>query len=667
LREKADEVLGLFVGGDLKAAIDAHKTATVDKMTLAEALAELNKRAKAKGVPVGSGTGTPLDEPTRLAFVTGLNKAIQDVREASEKANADWLRHIQDNPTLAPVERRLLHEHWKASVNKIEVDWFAFHQASNGDLAALQRRAKELVASLEKLVKEQTSLKPKELKDTLGKLQQDDAKAFEADMPRQIEKLIGLLEVGGEDVSKERKALADALTSQSPRNALINVAGDLRRKVDAKDQQLAKGREFGRAMNTALTKQLKDLSISKVYKEELQKETLDTLAMIDSNDADLLEAARARLTSQAELLSEIAKEPGLYEDNKRELKALGARLAKIVDVLPDTYRSLQADLTTLFVDSKHTAPKAMSDTIKLFDTKKLGVKEAETRMEARKLAIKNQYDPLKKQIEDIWKKHSEVLGDKVGIGSGFFPKEFAAYKDARLAEAAALKGTEAPITDVIKPLQALKDKLDQIESAPDKKVAIAGLNAEEVVNQRQVRDMAAQFEREVKVFKEVTLVQAKAATRADADGDSDLAKSLSSVASAASKLVGPYLKLLGTWLHETKGSQPAPDMVRVKQDFQRARTMLAEAERTARRLIDTPTATNVTGPSKDGLRKLLPKWGERCQAYDAAVRTMVAAMRTAGAPEADPVVKQATEKSAKLVESSAAASEPTLLPPLSPG
>ena len=648
LRDKADEVLALFVGGDLQTAIDAHKKAVLGKQTLAQARDDLNKQAQAKGVPVGSGTGAPLDEATRLAFIKGLNDAITAVRTASENAHAALLKHIQNNTTLAAAERRLLLAHWTSLVGQVETDWLAFHQASNGDLKALDKQAKSAVAALAKLVKDQTQLKPKELEGSLRTLEQDDAKAFKADMPRQIEHLIGLLEATGENVAPARKALADALALTQPQSALINVAGSLRKQLDAKEQALAEARQASRGeLITKIAKPLKNLGISKVYQNELQKDCQDTLAMIDTQDADLLEAAQARLTRQAALITKIGADPGLYEDNQRKLKALGARLAKMADVLPDSYRALQTDLTKLFVDSKHTDPMSLSKTVMAFDIR---VDEKETEAAVRQREIKALYDPLKKQIEALWKKRSEVVGDVLGIGSGFFPKEFEAYKDARLAEAGALKATETPIASVVQPLQALKDKLDLIEAAPNSKAAIEQLNADELANQRLVRDMAAQFEREVKAFKEGTLAQAKAATKTDVDGDGGLANSLSGVASAAAKMVSPYLKLLGTWPHETKGSQPSPDMQRMKQDFERARTMLAEAERTARRLIDTPTTTNVTGPSKDGLRKLLPKWGERCLGYAAAVRTMAAAIRSAAASEADPVNQQAAEKAAVLIE-----------------
>jgi len=183
LRVAADDVLKQFVGGDLQAAINAANNARLDKRTLAAAREVLNRQAEAKGVPVGDGKGKPLDDTTRLAFVQGRSNLIELVREGSTAADAALIEHLQANKTLEQGPRRLLRDHWKSLIGKIQADWNAAEQASNGDLKALEQQAKAAVAALERLVKEQTKLKPKELEATLKTLQQDDAKAFEASKP----------------------------------------------------------------------------------------------------------------------------------------------------------------------------------------------------------------------------------------------------------------------------------------------------------------------------------------------------------------------------------------------------------------------------------------------------------------------------------------------------
>jgi hypothetical protein len=657
LREKADEVLALFIGGDLQAAIDGYKKATIGRpaQTLAVARTELNKLAKAKGVPVGDGQGTPPDDSARLAFLKALNEAITLVRKKAETANAALLGQIDGNSSLEPAQRRLLEAHWRAQVDSVESQWQQFHSSCGADVKALHKQAQASVDALDKLVKEQGKLKPKDIETTLRKLQTDDARAFEANMPKWIGEGIELLAQTGADVSQERQALAAlaALTGDKARSAAVNLAGDVRRKLDAQAELRAKAREDGRkALATQVDVPLQKLPVSKAYREELQKDSLDTRALIDTHDADLLAAANARLARQAQLINDINAHPEQHEANKSRLESMGARLRKMSDVLPDSHRMLQTRLKQLWVDLKHTDPLTLQQRIDDFETGEHGVVAKETAMAARKQAIKDDYEPLKKAIESAWGKHTGLLGNTLTVGGAFFPKEFVHYKEARLAEASSLVATELPMAQVLAPLQALKAKLDTLDQASGdsaKKAAVQKLNAEEVTHQRQVRDMAAQFEREMKAFKDGLLEQAKAVVKADPDGDKDLVESLSDVASAAGKMVSPYLALLGTLPHQTRGSQPAPDMQKMKGDFERARAMLGEAVQSARRLIETPSTTNVTGPRKDGLAKLQPKWRERCAAYDSALRAVAEAMRSAAADQADPV-KASADKAARLVE-----------------
>jgi hypothetical protein len=657
LRERVDEVLGLFVGGDLQAAIDGYKKATIGRpaQALAVARTELNKLAHAKGVPVGDGKGNPPDDAARVAFVKELNAAISTVRKKAEEALAALLGQIDGNTSLDPAQRRLLEAHVGAMVDTIESQWQQFHSTAGADVTALQNQALASTDALNKLVKDQGKLKPKELETTLRKLQTDDARAFEANMPKWIGEAIERLAAMGVDVAAERQALAAlaGLDGDKARTAAVNLAGKVREKLDAQGQASAKARDDSRqSLAAKVDEPLKKLPVSKAYREELQKDSLDTRALIDTNDADLLAAANARLDKQAKLLGDIAAHPEQHEANKSRLESMGSRLRKMSDVLPDSFRMLQTRLTQLWVDLKHTDPLTLKQRIDEFETGDHGVVAKETAMAARKKAIKDDYEPLKKAIEAIWDKHTGRLGNTLTVGGAFFPKEFVNYKEARLKEASSLVATELPMAQVLAPLRALKAKLDTIDQASSdsaKKAAVQKLNAEEMVNQRLVRDMAAQFEREMKAFKDGLLEQAKAAVKADPDGDKDLAESLSSVASSAGKMVSPYLALLGTLPHQRRGEQPAPDMQKMKGDFERARAMLGEAEQSARRLIETPSTTNVTGPGKDGLARLQPKWRERCAAYDGALRAIAEAMRSAAADQADPV-KASAAKAAQLVE-----------------
>jgi len=645
LREQAHAALLAFAGDDLQTAIDAHAKATVGKppQTLVKALDELIKQAKAKGIPVG-------DDTKRVQFTKGLSEAIALVREKAETARAALRSQLDGNRDLTPAQRRLLEIHCSAQVDKVEADWLAFHQASGSDLKALEKEARARADQLDKLVKDQSKLKPNDLDSTVRKLEQDEKKSFEANMPKWIGEGIDRLAGLGEDVSKERQALTAASSQAQPRVALDKLADIVRKKLDARNAARAEQRDKTRAsLVEKVDEPLKKLPISKVYREELQRESYDTLSMIASDDPDLLAVAQDKLNRQAKLIAQIAAQPQLYDGNKTRLEKLGARLREMHDVLPDTFRMLQTKLTQLFVDTKHTDPIAMGKLIDAFQTE---VAEKEVELAARKKAIEDQYRPLKKSVLDTWERLEQTVWHRDT------PKAFKAYYDARIADASALKSSEAPIANVLLPLKDLKAKLDSVATATNKKAAIEKLDAAQVADQRQVRDMAAQFERELKAFKEITVGRAKAAAKGDEDGDTDLASSLSGVASAASKVVSPYLKLLGTLPHETRGAVPAPDMQRMKSDFERARALLADAVRTAERLIETPSTTNVTGPSKDGLRKLLPKWAERSQAYATAVRAVATAIRSAAAevPNPDPnpaqtaATKVAAEKAAKLVE-----------------
>ncbi len=630
LREAANEALLAFSGVKLQPGIAAYNKAVVDGKPLTTAMRDLATLATQKKVPTGS-----TDQAT---FVKALAEATGEVRTLAEKARGE-MRSYFDTKELTAPQRRVLQDSWFTKTVAVEDRWQVFRNGAAGDTKAVATALKTARDDLKKLVSDLSKLKTDKLATEAASLTKTAADTRADAAPARIQKAIDELTALGVDASAEKGELDRGGSDYRDLSVRLTAKWDraMLAQANARKALMAKVRtEIDGPINQAGL-------VSKVYKKELQQASLDIQLMINTDDPDLLAVAatmQARLKAQIEA---ITAQPKLYEGNKNRLESLAGEIGKL-DKLADTQRTLQTALTEALALAKHTDPVEMAGKVDalyadLDKAKALLVKRGELvkTYTADKTKVRADFDKMKAATS------TRVTGKATA---------FEAFYEARIAEAKGLKGVEGGIPKAIEILAKLQAKLDEINNDDNPLAKLRELDGEEKQNQRLVLDLAAQFEREVSTFLSTTLVEAKAVTKAAEDGDHALAKSLEDVASGATKIVSPYLKNLDLI---KRGNQPAPDMARLKADFEQARGMLADARRTAERLIENPDSTNISGPGmgedsvRDGLAKLSRKWSERTQAFSAALRTVTGAIRTESASD-EPDVKANAEKAAKLIE-----------------
>ena len=194
--------------------------------------------------------------------------------------------------------------------------------------------------------------------------------------------------------------------------------------------------------------------------------------------------------------------------------------------------------------------------------------------------------------------------------------------------------TENGLTPASKMLDDVKKSLDSIMLDTDPRGKLQQLDTLYDDEQRQIRDMARQFDAELSAFKNTTLVKAeetikdrakkKEIRQADAADSLRSIKGLERQASAIANIVKPYLATIEVL---KIGEQPAPILSKAQDSFSQARSMLAEAIRTADRLTSATITTNVSISEDFG--KVQKNWTDQVTAYAKAIGTTIEKIQTA--------------------------------------
>ena len=633
LRDTASEALKSFAGGRLSVGIEAYNKAVVDGKPLTTAMSELSALALTKKVPAG--------EDDRAAIVKLLAESGAAIRLQAELVRAEMRSFLDGKSELDGKQRRVLQEGYFARTVKVENDWLEFRAAAGGEKKPIEAALKTAREALKKALSDLKDLNTSKLKTEASKLGQEEAQQHAKNLPGRVQQMIDALQAAGDNCSVELQQLKDG--SREARD----IAVELTRRWDALTLKRANDRKalMGK-VTSEIDGPLKKAGLSEKYREELQQASTDIKLMINTDDPDLLLVAQEMQERMKAQIEKIAAQPKLYAQNKTRLETLAKEVGELLDHLPETQRRLQTALTEALVLAKHTDPLEMKGKVDEFAGQVAAAKDL---LKARDLQVA-EYRKIKSKVRADFDKMKKATSTRMTDKA----EAFEAWYEARIAEAKGLKGTEGGIPKAVEVLNAIQKRLDAVNTAENPEATLRELDGEEKQNQRLVIDLAQQFERECSNFLSTTLEQAKAATKNAEDGDSDMAKSLEGVVSGAKKIVSPYLKNLDLI---PRGNQKAPDMTKLKADFQTAREMLADARRTAERLIQDPSSTNIDGPrlSADGVReglvKLSRKWTERVQAYGAAVRAVTDDIRKAAASEQDVDVKKNADKATQIIES----------------
>ncbi len=645
LRDTSDEVFKIFQRFDIPGSINAFDTRTLivsksdgkggdggtTKMTLTQAETELRSRLTAGKIPAED-KGKREGFTVALKLCTGqVNTILQQV-ETKVRSYIDGLTDV--DPKLAGLLERSLGEQLQAVMES----WLEV-RTSASDAGTLETAAAKAIKALNKVIDDQAKTRGSMLVAQLSTLEQKRIEANNDAAPARMTKLLERCRAMGINVdAEERDVLAQA-------NAKVRDYRDIYARLEEKwgaeqtRRTLAKQTVNKQVIN-GIDAPLRDLPVSKTYKKELEQASLDVKYMIGTPDSELLEIARGMKDRLKTQIDQINANPEQYKKNKELLEALAPRIGALLDKLPDTNRRLQTRLTEEEVESKHSAPQAMILRIKLL-TKE--VEAGEQELKDRDIAVA-EYRTIKKKVRDTFDEMKKATATRVTEKSDAFE----AWYESRIAEAKSLKGQQGKIPEAKLILEEIQTRLDTIIKNENPRAKLREFDAAEVQNVRTMQDLSQQWQKDVALFLEVTLPKVKAANKEGEDGDTTTVSGLEQLVSSAGKVVGSYLKTL-TW-HEI-GGVDGPDIKKVKADFAQARQMLGDAQRSAMRLLETPQSTNVRGPAKDGLGKLLRKWTQNTRAYAATLREVAQDVRTAGKDDAEKANQDNAAKASQLIES----------------
>ena len=622
LRDAVSEVQKSFAGGGrLQAAIDAFASARVAGVGLPAAHAALLQDALQKKVPLG--------KPEELtAYVDGLAAAGEDVYRATQKARGELRGWLDKQRGLEDGARATLLDSWFAELQAKWNEWLGFRKTATGDIAAVKKTAARLIEEVGKLVEGFTGLAADALlagaRKAVFERQSQDARSSPDETRSRIENA----RQAGVDVDDEQQALDSG--SADYRDILVRLGRKEKALVEGQTRQRL---EISGKVLTEIDEPLTKLQVSETYKTELRQQSTDIKWMLDSGDPELVVVAGEMQKKLVGHLDDIGDSGDAYAVNKKTMDRLAGFIGGFLIELPDTHQRLETRLTDLRLAARSVAPSVTTEELSKFEVEE--VKAASTALRLRLAEVKG-YREIKDRVRAKLKK---VLA----IGNA---PQFEAHALARIADAKARKLLEGGVSGARNILLTLEVSLDDILNTPDKgnaKEKLKTANAAQMQEQRRVVDIASQYQQEASLFLTGVLPRARLATEGAEDGDSDLVEGLEDVVRTADRIVEPYLSLLTFF---QIGSAPAPDMGKLKSDFDRARAMLADANRTAQRLIDSPSTTNVAGPLMgakvaEGLARLRTRWTVRTAAFDQAVGEVSAAIRNAGAGESEAMVRNA--------------------------
>ncbi|MBV8605522.1 MAG: hypothetical protein JO224_12620 [Pelomonas sp.] len=623
------------IAGSIKAYDEAVLFITVNAKTEKKGLEfthdELQRRVTAGNFPVGE-----QNKDARERLVDLLKQGARMVSSVAIECENRLRVYVDNAQGVSPRYLAQLKQALFDQVGTRKDAWFAGREQLGGDPAEVLRSVDAAVKAMRKIVDDQLAVKGPALTEQVRKLVRERAEARNRAAPEQMAKSLEALSKLGIDVSAERD-LVDA-QKDAPIKSYRDIWISLQKKEERYYADFAEARrKLKGEVTTEIDRELVDLPISKVYKEELVQQSTDIKQLVDTEDPDLLEIAQKKKDALKKQFEEIAKDPKRYQKNKSDLAALAKRIGELVDDLPETTRRLQTRWAEEDIESRHCTPAAMSKRLAAFT---LEVERGEAERVQRKKDVEV-YRKLKTEVraafDEMKKTTATRLTDKA--------KAFEAWYEARIEDAKAAKGRQGGIPEAMRILGELKTKLDGINSHRNPEMRLRELDAQQTQDVITMKDLARQWELDVAFFLEDTLAKAKEEVKRK-DGEKALITGLEDLVSAAGKLVKPYtaaLTLIGY------GEVEGPDLAKVKADFAQARQMLGNAQRSAARLTEAPQTTNVQGPTKDGLRKLAIKWGERTHAYAETLNRVGGLMRASAKGE-DPQVVDNAGKAADMVE-----------------
>lgn len=619
---------------------DAKVELEKEELTLSDA----SKRLKELVVK----SGVDLDDTEKLKkFREASNRLNDDVSTNEDKIRDEINKElIGFRGKCSAEDIELIRNDIDKKIEAVMLTWTNLRFQSPVTIDELEKGAGNAATALKKIKDDLSALltKSSERENQLKALKLKREKELADAGPSDIEKRIKQAKNLGIDVGDQEKQFTLLRSSQTTtlneyQKINLELEGKLEKYRLDKADKVSKVKDN---LKTNVELRIRNAPIGDKFKKELETQVKDTMLLADSNDLDLLVLAEQKGLRMQQQLDAFKQAPEQHKKNRENLGKLGERIGGLKSKLPESNRRLQTLLEQEFVKYQELKPDDMSKRLALLENE---VKAAEDKLKQRELDIAD-YRKKKQQIRDAY------AAAKKKADTGFFDKAkaFEAWFEARFDEAHALKETESGIPAAMKVLAEVEKRVTAINQAENPEAKLRELDAVEVQTWNQMIDLARQWEKDVSYFLDTTLSKAgEAAKLKDDQEKKDLEEQiegLADTAKIAGKLVAPYTKHLGK---VTIGGAKGPDINKVRDDFKRARKMLADAQVSALRIIEGPLSTNVSSPAKGGLQKLLVKWRTRTQLYRQKLTTLAADIRKS-VPSGDDNMKTAAEKAATMIE-----------------
>lgn len=513
-------------------------------------------------------------------------------------------------------------------------------------VAIVMNRAQHLLDDDQEFAKFTSDAKLAEMR-TLG--EQPDAK---------FAKLFDTLKVVGgtaEEVAAAKKEYGDImLDSADPAKTkatgalLTNLENRLIERIKSLRGAADVSREVTRKQHKALSKKLDSRSARhksyKAYHDQLRQQMTDVETLLDVDDPYLATQAQTMLDELRQKVDELSKSkdsgPFSYSETSKELdkiaKQLGGGVGGFVkENLPDEYAKLYEELNDLIVAARSSRPQEAYEMVMSFKPRVEQTvaaarehKNTGELLKERISELKNRWKALREPMtESLLHQAKEVTGARSVSGAAKALSRPAPALDkflsARFDEAKSLMKSERGASEATRMLDEVGKLLSRLESNPDPHDAVRQQDAVCEQDQRQVRDMARQFNLEVAVIEKHLLKSVTASLKSREDGDKNLTKGLEQMLDSAKKIVKPYLNLLSR--DPRKSDDPAPRMDKMMADFRSAYAALGELRIAANRMFDHSVTTNVTNTGS--IKKVQKDWVAQSSHLTKTLRETATAIR----------------------------------------
>lgn len=511
----------------------------------------------------------------------------------------------------------------------------------------LEKSKEKALDDLKVLAKDVSSLDIASLRDDITK--KSEATRFDLYPVSSSETVDSLIELVERRLTSLEKMGADITTWQ---NDFTQIKS--KQPVDksalqsllerASDQFLVEAKrvegETQKWFETQIATKLKNLDLGhkyKAYAEKLGKQFTDAMRLVQCKDAELIELAKADLLELEKKLNAVVPAQGqkvgdIYKAVSKKADELASALglgsdSVVIDCLPIKHRELDDKLNKAIAFSYESSPEeGLKELDKLTaDIQKAVIigrelKETHARFDYR-VAM------LEKRWKEVRKSTKTLVTEKATA--------FQLHLDARIEDARTfLKNEDGGVNHAYEVILKLENELDQIVNHPtNPREKLFELNAKYKQDQITVKNLARQFNEEMKYFKEVVQAGAKAALkeRESKETSKETIKALKEerkrtmdgmerVVSSAKSMVKPYLALLETMPHEKAKGEPAPDLSRAIESFKQARQILVDQKGFANRLMNTGDTSNVN--VQGNLKKVQDEWVARTSGFAQAIKDL---------------------------------------------